>query len=137
MFDGKPEKYRMFIDSLDSILNKFILTSFEKYSHLHQQVSGSARDIVESLPDENLSYESAKNLLESALSDKNTQKFSVIENLSNLKLKSGEKVYDWISDVRQLTNQIDRLGIDSAVFVHYFLWRNMSDSFKTAVHCCE
>ena len=61
VFDGKPETYRRFIDSLESILYKFILTSFEKFSYLRQQVSGSARDIVESLPDENLSYESVKN----------------------------------------------------------------------------
>ena len=40
VFDGKPENYRRFIDSLDSILNKFQLTSFEKYSYLKQQLTG-------------------------------------------------------------------------------------------------
>ena len=29
-FSGKPEKYREFINSFESILNKFILSSFEK-----------------------------------------------------------------------------------------------------------
>lgn len=130
VFAGTPEKYRRFIDSLESILNKFNLTSFEKYSYLRQQVSGSARDIVESLPDENLSYEAAKALLESAFSDKTTQQFSVIEQLSKLRLNSEEDFYQWISAVRQLENQIDSLEIDGAVFAQYFLWRNMGDCFK-------
>ena len=129
-FDGKPEKFRRFIDSFDSILNKFNLTSFEKYSYLSQQLTGTAKDIITALPDENLSYEGAKALLESAFADKTLQQFSVIDNLCKLKLNNSENVYLWISEVRQLADQIQRLDIDSTVFAQYFVWNNMSDTFK-------
>lgn len=130
IFDGKPEKYRRFIDSLDSILSKFDLTDFQKYSYLHQQVRGSAKSIVESLPDNNLSYAAAKELLEDAFSDETVQQFSVIESLSKLRLGSSQDFYAWISEVRQLCNQVDRLAISSAVFLQFFVWKNMSESYK-------
>lgn len=130
VFDGKPENYRRFIDSLDSMLNKFQLTSFEKYSYLRQQLTGPPKAIIESLSDENLSYEGAKALLESAFSDKTVQQFSVIESLSTLKLNSSQNFYLWISELRQLANQMERLQVDSSVFAQFFIWKNMGESFK-------
>ena len=129
-FDGRPEKFRRFIDSLESILNKFNLTSFEKYSYLLQQVSGPARKIVESVSDDSMTYEAAKALLESAFSDKTVQQFSVIKGISSLKLFSSDDFFTWISEVRQLSNQVDRLNITNNVFMQYFIWENMSDVFK-------
>ena len=129
-FDGRPEKFRRFIDSLECILDKFNLTSFEKYSYLLQQLSGPPRTIVESVSDDSLTYEAAKALLESAFSDKTVQQFSVIRGISDLKLNSKEDFFSWISEVRQLSSQVERLDISSSLFMQYFVWENMSDEFK-------
>ena len=75
-FDRKPENYRRFIDALDLILKKFQLTSFEKYSYFRQELTGPPKAIIESLSDENLSYEGTKALYEWAFSDKFVQQFS-------------------------------------------------------------
>ena len=74
-------------------MNKFNLSSFEKYSYLKQQVRGPAKCIVESLSDDDLTYGAAKALLEDAFSDKIIQQFSVIKTLSILKFQSGEDFY--------------------------------------------
>ena len=71
-FNGKPERYSSFMKSLEDILNKFNLTEFERYSYLRQQVSGPARQIVNSLPTDNLTFTAAKQLLYNAFSDKTT-----------------------------------------------------------------
>ena len=100
-FYGRPEKYRRFIDYLESILNKFKLTSFERYAYLFHQASGPARSLLQSLPYVSLNYEAAKALLESAFSDKTLQQFSVIKGVPSLKLYSTEDFFTWISEVRQ------------------------------------
>ena len=128
--NGKPEKFRRFTDSFDSILNIFNLTSFEKYSYLCEQLTGTAKDIITALLDENHSYEGAKALLKSAFADKTIQQISVIDNLSKLKFNSSENVFLWISEVHQLADKIKPQDIDSTVFAQYFVWKNMSDTFK-------
>ena len=111
-------------------MNKFNLSSFEKYSYLKQQVRGPAKCIVESLSDDDLTYEAAKALLEDAFSDKIVQQFSVIKSLSNLKLRSGEDFYSWISELRQLSNQVDKLSISADTFMQYFVWSNMEEVYQ-------
>jgi len=132
VFDGKPESYNRFIDSLECILMKFNLTPYEKYSYLRQQVSGPARVIVKSLPDYDLTYNSAKNLLESAFSDVTLQQFSVISRLSTLKMRGTDEFYNWISEARQIDAQISKLGITSDIVLQYFLWCSLPDKFKQA-----
>ena len=128
-FNGKPERYSSFMKSLEDILNKFNLTEFERYSYLRQQVSGPARQIVNSLPTDNLTFTAAKQLLYNAFSDKTTQQFSVIESLINLRLDSGN-YFSWISDSRQIVDQIEKLNITSETFAQYFLWNNMPQNFQ-------
>ena len=41
-FNGKPEKFKRFNDSFDSILNKRNLSSSEKYSYLSQKLTKAA-----------------------------------------------------------------------------------------------
>ena len=38
--------------------------------------------------------------------------------------------FTWISEVRQLSNQVERLEISSSMFMQCFFWENMSDMFK-------
>ena len=131
LFDGRPEKYHSFISSLELILSKFKLTEFEKYAYLKQQVSGHAKQIVAILETEitENTYEDAKKLLEEAFSNPTVQKFSVIDSLVNLKLNSNN-VYSWISETRQIVQQIGKLNITPDIFAQYFIWQNMPEKFK-------
>lgn len=133
-FDGKPANYNKFIVSFESLLSKYELSSFEKYSFLSKQLSGPAKKLIESLSLTDLSYESAKKLLDEAFSDKLTQQYSVIEQLCNLKLdKSAADGFSWISEARILNEQVISLGISSEIFTQYFLWSSLCDDFKREV----
>ena len=130
IFAGKPEDFERFIFSFKSIINKFSLTQFEKYSYLLQRVKGAAKDIVESVPTGQNEFDNAIQLLTDAFSDEVTQQFAVIQNLSNLKLQTKQECYHWISQARSINDQIKRLNITENTFLQYHLWHGMSNNFK-------
>ena len=139
-FNGRPEEFNRFLECFEAIINKFQLSQFEKYSYLLQQLSGSAREIVLSVPHDNICYSSAIDLLASAFSSKIKQQFSVIEKLLELKLESKDDFHHWISEVRIISNQLAALDIDSKIFAQYFVWFSMSGRFKEvfmAVNNCS
>ena len=93
-------------------------------------MSGPAHQIVRSVPDGDDAYDVAKQLLSDAFSDKTLQQFSVIDRLLNLKLCNISDSFAWISEVRIIKEQIERLNIVANTFVQYFLWTGMSLKFK-------
>jgi len=130
MFDNNPENFNKFICDLEKILDKFELTEYERFSYLRGRVSGSAREIVDSIPMGELSYSDAKKLLYDAFADKTVQQFSVIQKFLNLKSLSKSNLYSWISEIRVLTDQMTRLDISSEIFAQYFIWTSLSDAYK-------
>ena len=94
-------------------------------------MSGPAKQIVESIPSGDKNYDDAVKLLSEAFSCKVTQQYSVIEKLVSLKLTQPKDAYKWFSEAKILINQIERLNIDSRVFAQYFVWRGLSDHFKS------
>jgi hypothetical protein len=130
-FDGQPESFDRFISSFEEILSKFKLSQFEKYSYLLTQVRGPARQIVESVPAGSLNYDTAKALLSDAFSSKIVQQYSVITKIANLKLNSIADIYKWVSETRILKEQVERLNIDSSLFVQFFVWNSLSEKFRT------
>ena len=130
-FDGRPEEFSRFIECFEAMLARFELSQFEKFSYLLQQVSGPARDIVNSVPQNDLSYNTAKQLLADAFSSETLQQFSIIEKLTNLKFKSETEYFHWISNSRVLVDQAKTLNIDSNIFMQYYLWTSLPDKFKT------
>lgn len=130
-FDGKPELFNKFINSFENLISKYNLSSFEKFSYLFKQLSGPAKKIVESLSLNNSNYESAKQLLSEAYSNKLDQQFAVIHNLLKLKLDPDTTdAFTWIGDSRLITEQIRSLDITSDIFAQYFLWNGLNDDFK-------
>lgn len=129
-FDGKPENFERFMDSLEKLLSKFNLTQFEKYTYLLAQVSGSARQIVQSVPLGDQSYDVAKKLLSDAYSCKINQQYSVIRKLVEINLDSSKDPFSWISESRVLVQQLERLDISRDIFAQYFLWNSLPDDFK-------
>jgi len=129
-FDNNPENYSKFINDLEQILDKFEFTEFERFTYLKKQVSGAAREIVESVPLGDMKYTDAKKLLFDAFADKTVQQFSVIQKFLSLKSLSDNNLYSWISEIRVLTDQMTRLDITSDIFAQYFIWNSLSDNYR-------
>jgi len=130
-FDGSPEKYHRFITSFDSLISKYNMGTFEKYSYLYSNLSGTARKLLDSIALTELNYESAVKLLNEAYSDKLEQQYCVIRKLVALKLSESETdAYRWISDARVLCDQIKSLSITGEIFAQYFLWQGMNNDFR-------
>lgn len=133
-FDGDPANYHKFLVSFESLISKYSLSSFEKFSYLSKQLTGPAKTLVESLSLKDLSYEAAVQLLNEAFSDTLTQQYSVISSLSKLTLNNDAvDAFKWISQARVIRDQVSTLKIDASIFVQYFLWNSLCDTFKKEV----
>ena len=129
-FNGDLDDYNRFIVSFEAIISKYQLSPFEKYSYLIKQLSGNARALIETIPASDLTYDTAKRLLDEAFCNKLTQQYAVIEKLASLKLKSNEDPYKWICSARVLADQVNTLQISSELFTQYFLWGSLSEDLK-------
>lgn len=129
-FSGRPEEYARFVYSFEAIIDKFDLTQFERYSYLLQQLSGSAKEIVNSVPQTEFCYDTAINLLAAAFSEKIVQQFSVIEKLVSLRLNGSGDFHHWASEVRILMDQLSALNITSKIFAQYFIWQGLNTKYK-------
>ena len=129
-FDGEPEMFERFITSFEHALSDSNLSQFSKYSLLLKQVSGPAKDIVESVQPGISDYDQAKVLLTSAFSNRAVQQFSVIDKLLKLRFVTATNPYKWVSDAKTLSDQVGRLGIDGEIFTQYFVWNSLPDHVK-------
>jgi len=130
MFNSKPEEFEQFKFAFISIISKFNLTEFERYSYLRQQVKGDAKNIVDSIPIGQNEFTNAIQLLNDAFADTNVQVFSVIKNLVNLRVDTEDDSFCWISKARSIRDQIQRMKITEDDFLKYFLWQGMSPIYK-------
>ena len=131
-FDGKPEYYTRFILQFESIMDKFTLTPFQKFTYLEGQLSGPAKDLIKSISDDDLRYDVARDLLDKAFKNEDTQKFAVLERIINLHMEEQEP-FKWISELRMIKNQVDKLKIDAAFFLQFFAWRSLSENYKRQI----
>ena len=129
VFDGTPGKYSKFISQFEGILNKFNISSFEKFSYLEKQLKGPAKDLINSLSISSMDYDAAKDLLDKAFFDNDLLQNNVISDLLNLKMDP-KNPFRWISEAKTLSEQVTNYKISSDVFVKYFLWRSLSDSYR-------
>ena len=128
-FDGSPENYARFVAQFEAIMNKSNLTSFEKFTYLEKQLSGSARNLLNAVPLDNMRYEAAKELLDKAFLKEDIQKFAVLDRLVKLKMNEHD-TFKWISDINMLKDQVDKLNIDSNFFLQYFAWGSLTENFR-------
>ena len=128
-FDGSPEKYSRFITQFEAIMSKFSISSFEKFTYLENQLSGSAKALLNAVPVDNMNYEAARKLLDKAFLGEDVQKFAVLDKLVNLRFNERDS-YKWISDINMLKDQVDKLKIDAHFFVQYFAWNSLTEPFK-------
>ncbi len=130
-FSGQPEEYNKFIRSFEGVIERYQLSSYEKYVYLVRQLTGSAKLLIENLSVENLDYKSARELLDGAFCSKLDQQYSILDRLSKLKLNDNDDPYRWICETRVLKHHIEKLKIDSDLMLQYFMWKGLNDSFKS------
>ena len=65
--NSKNDDLQKFLTTFEFIISKHPLTSYEKFLHLKNQLSGSPRALIDSLDVQQQSYESARDLLKKAL----------------------------------------------------------------------
>lgn len=128
-FDGTPEKYSKFMVQFEGIIDKFQISSFDKFSYLERQLTGSAKDLIDSISVTTMDYNTAKSLLDKAYLNNNIRQNGVIERILNMKLDPSQP-YKWISDARVINEQVADYRITSETFLQYFFWSSLNDKFR-------
>ena len=129
--NDKKDSLERFLYSFESIVDKHVLSSYEKFIYLKGQLRGSPRTLVESLSTNEQNYDKAKDLLTEAFASKVTQKFDVVERLAGLKLDIGTDPYEFIGDMRSIIASFENLNIDIDDILQYFIWSALNDRFQS------
>ena len=130
-FSGhENEDLERFLREFEDTTNKFSYAEYDKLILLKQQISGRALLLVNSLEADKQGYTHAKELLTKALASTDSQKFSVIKQLTELKLDIKGDPFEYISNMRLLKESSTKLKIDLDYFLQYFIWQGLNSSFK-------
>ena len=110
-----------FISNFESITSKFVLTEYEKFNYLKQQLSNEPLQLIENLHGTNQSFTEAKSLLEKAFASPVKQKYDAIRKLSQLSLKFHGDPYAFVSEMRTIKHSIISLNIDVNMMLNMLL----------------
>lgn len=127
----KGENVQKFLRSLESVLSKRGLGSFEKFVYLHKQLYDSPLILVDSLDVSEQSYEIASELLVKAFDSNLTSKYSVIEKLAELNMSLGTDPYAFIGEMRTIISGVKTLTITTDEILQYFIWQAMNNDFQS------
>ena len=123
------ESLTQFFVNFEDILDKYVLSDYERFIYLEKQISGNPLKLIKSLTGAKRCYTEAKKLLEKAFARPIVQKFETIEKLASLKLDTSDP-YTFVSEVALLKTDLTDLKIDVEVIFQYFLWTAMPEAFK-------
>ena len=90
---AEGESLDRFISNFETIINKYALSSYERFVFLERQLRGEALLLIKSLQGDHQSYEAAKELLTKAFASPIIQKFEIIEKLTELNLSLDASCY--------------------------------------------
>lgn len=125
------EDLASFFTTFESIVNKYSLSSYEKFIFLQKQLRNEALTLVKSLEIGKQTFESAKELLEKAFSSPVIQQYEVLERLSKLTLSVTDDPYEYIGKMRVITESFKTLKIDTDLILQFFFWRGMNFDLQT------
>ena len=125
------ENLELFLSQFEETISKFKYTEYDKLLLLKQQITGRALLLIDSLEADRQTYTEAKGLLVSALASKPLQKFNVLKQLSSMKLGYGMEPFQYISDMRKITQSVKHLSIDISDVLQYFFFSGLNESFKS------
>ena len=128
--NAKNETLAAFLTSFESVISTYRLSSYEKFVFLKKQLRNEPLVLIQSLELANQSYESAVDLLSRAFASDISQKFKVLERLSQLKCSSS-KPFEFISEMRLVRDLITTLKIDVNTILQYFVWNGLTTDLQT------
>ena len=120
-----------FLQSFEETTERFNYPDHDRFLLLKQQISGRALSLVESLEIDKQSYVHAKDLLVRALASPENLKFSMLKQLSEMKMPLGSDPYEYISKMRTITESVSSLKIDVDSILQFFFWSGMNETLKT------
>ena len=119
------EDLNKFFSNFESIMDKYNLSSYERFVFLTKQLGGEAATLVRSLQGDSQSYLEAKNLLVEAFASPTTQRFDILARLSKLSLAPSGNCYTFVSEFRTLISTVRNLKIDVDTVLQFFIWKAM------------
>ena len=131
-YSGKEdEDFFRFICEFEQAIARFNYSDYDRLLLLKQQLSSRALTLINSLEADKQTFAEAKNLLNRAFGNNDAQKFSVIKQLCNIKLSNDGDPYSYVSEMRNISERVKRLGLTSDDYLRYFYWNGLNLKFQT------
>ena len=127
----REESLSKFFDTFEAILSKSGSTDRELFLYLKNQLSGGPKVLIDSLGSNEESYATAKELLTKAFENTSSIKFSLLQRLSELKMKRGSDPYAFIGELRSIINGMDTHKVELKDVQQYFAWNAMNQDFQS------
>ena len=120
-----------FLHQFEETTKRFSYTDYDRFLLLKQQISGRALALIDSLDCAKHSYQSAKDLLLTALASTAQQKFNVIKQMVSLNLDYSSEPFEYIGKINSIHSSFKTLKISTDDILQYFSWKGLNESFKT------
>ena len=127
----EDEDIERFFREFEETTNKYKYSQYDLLLLLKQQISGRALILLNSLEADKQGYKDGKGLLLEAFASKKNRKFSVVKQLTNMKLDIKTDPFEYVSRIRLLTESVKKLEIDTDFFLNYFFWEGLNNDFKS------
>lgn len=128
--NSKNETLASFLNSFHSVIAVYNLSSYEKFVFLKKQLRAEPLLLVQSLDISSQSYESAVELLTRAFASDISQKFKILERLSQLKC-SHNKPFEFISEMRLVGDLVRTLDIKMETVLQFFVWNGLTSELQS------
>lgn len=128
---AEGESLELFLNGFEAIIEKYNLSSYEKFVFLQKQLHKEPLTLIKSIEKSNQSYEVAIELLTKAFASTLNQQYETIQRISKLKLGYKDDPYKYISEIRIIKESFKNLKIDADIIMQYFFWNGLNESFKT------
>ena len=130
-FSGRDtEDLYKFINEFEQSTQRFNYSDYDKLILLKQQLSGRALNLVKSLESDKQTYVEAKKLLNDAFENKVIQTFNTVKQISQIKMPIDGDPYAYISEMRCMTEKVNRLNLTVDDFLRVFFWLGINENFQ-------
>ena len=128
---AEGESLDKFIANSETIVDKYTLSSSERFVFLKRQLREEPLLLDNSLQGHHQSYTDAKELLIKAFASPITQKVDVIERLTRLNLPSNGSCYTFVSEMKIIIRTFKSLNVDVETILQYLIWKAMPHALQT------
>ncbi|XP_068245280.1 uncharacterized protein [Palaemon carinicauda] len=125
------ENIEKFLSEFEEVIKTFKYTQRDKLLLLKQQVSGRASILLDSLETNKQTYEDAKLILRSALASPRFQKFTLIKQLTDMKMPYQTDPFAYVGQMKNFMESVKLLKMEVDDFLNYFFWNGMNSTFQS------